>query len=297
MPQDSPGSRSDETYADITAHILAFNGMEDGDSELQPGDDEALQTLIALDSSTADSEESTDPGGDEDSADTDDTDNGNGEETANGNGGESADDDSEARGDSEESADADASADENGNGSGDGWFTEEQAEAGAEDYSASCASCHGEDGTGGSDPPLADGALEGSFGTVWELFEYTSTEMPDDDPGSLDEETYVNIVAHLLALNDYEAGDEELEADEDQMSEMSLADGDGGGNGDGNGESADGDDADGADGGGNGDSSETDGDGGDTANEDGNANGEETGNGQSDNGDRSEERRVGKERA
>jgi len=304
MPQDSPGSLSDETYADITAHILAFNGMPEGEDELQPGDDEALQTLIFLDPEAGDSGngDGEETGGEADSDDGDSAENGSGYGQADdGEDADSGDSDSngdsngeQAESDSSDGAadDADSGDDGNGNGGdadsgdgasdGEGWYTEEQAEAGAEDYSASCASCHGEDGTGGSDPELAGGALEGSFDTVWDLFDYTSTEMPDDDPGSLDEETYVNIVAHLLALNDFPAGDEELEVDEEQMSEMSLADGDGGGNGDGNGESADGDDADGADGGGNGDSSETDGDGGDTANED--ANGEENNGDSADNG-------------
>ncbi len=427
MPQDNPGSLDAESYTDVTAHILAFNGMPDGDSELQAGDDDALQTLIALggdtsdegdngdatadsddgdgeqgdgdetadsgqngdgdtgqdQSETADSEENGNGDGAQDESDTADSENGeeqqadaeedavmqveaeqvdenaqpgdgegwieftvqpsqatvnilgpsgyigqttgqeepatitglepgnyilvaslgnfdhqqvvevrqreivraqliidelansadlsgNGGQTGEGNGGEQANGedgnadssngdnqedanggngdnaDENSNGDQAEGGNGDGEADSNDNngdsadnGDGEAWYTEEQAETGAEDYSASCASCHGEDGSGGSDPPLADGALEGSFGTVWELFDYTSTEMPDDDPGSLDEETYVNIVAHLLALNDYPAGEEELEADEEQMSDMSLEGGNGGGNGEEQGENGD----------------------------------------------------------
>lgn len=417
MPQDSPGSLDEDTYNDVTAHILAFNGMPDGDSELQAGDSDSMETLISFDGEAdtngdaqadAEADENGDAqaNGDENGdAQADGEENGdaqaegtseNGDDQAAGNG-EDADEDTEAEaegieledtadgqpaagegwidltvepetatvnvlgpagylgqlqggagtitglepgsyvftaslgnfshrvdaevrahetvtvnllinelagspdlaggqqgeqngqqnGDQDESAangeqadteqngndengndgngangdvedeangngDDSESTDGNGNGD-DAWYTEDQAETGSEDYSASCASCHGDDGTGGSDPPLADGALEGSFETVWELFDYTATEMPDDDPGSLDEETYVNIIAHLLAINDYPSGDEELEADEEQMSDMSLSNG----NGESNGENGNG--ADEGDESANGDNGEADG--------------------------------------
>lgn len=34
--------------------------------------------------------------------------------------------------------------------------------------------------------------------------------MPDDNPGGLPEQTYADIVAYLLSLNDFPAGDSEL---------------------------------------------------------------------------------------
>lgn len=379
MPLDSPGSLDEETYNDVTAHILAFNGMPEGDSELQAGDAESMETLISFDGSdedggdtqadeggsngeeqAADGDTDADSQAEEDGQAADSSDSeaagielqdtaegqpgagegwidltvepdsatvnvlgpggylgqlqggagtitglepgnyvftaslgnfshrvdaqvalnetvsvdlripeladspdvaggqgGNGEATSGdsedtqagqdgeqgGNGGEAesteegAGQEGNGEGASAEVNGGNDAAEENGNDSessasnGDeAWYTDEQAETGAEDYSASCASCHGDDGMG--DPPLADGALEGSFDTVWALFDYTSTEMPQDEPGALDEETYVNITAHLLALNDYPSGDEELTADEDAMSDMSLGNGAGNGNGD-----------------------------------------------------------------
>ncbi len=375
MPQDDPGSLSPEEYADVTAHILAFNGLPDGDDELDPENSDTMEAVIRLDDDTDDATA--------DEGDPDQQDDTMAEEPANGNGEENGDAEADANGDTttveaEEPAEGDepgasegwievnvepasatvniigpggyvgqitgggtltglepgayivtaslgnfshrmdalvgardtvtvdlridelaASADvsgagngngeadsetedgggngeqegedgpgangeadpddngndndsngndSNGNDSGDengdngangdsdseGWYTEDQAASGADEYSASCASCHNEDGMG--DPPLVDGALEASFDTVWDLFDYTSSEMPQDSPGSLDEETYVVIVAHMLEMNDYPAGDEELEADEQAMSEMSLDGSDNGAENGGNGE-------------------------------------------------------------
>jgi hypothetical protein len=41
MPPPNPGSLPDDTYADIVAYVLDFNGFESGDAEL-PVDSEAL---------------------------------------------------------------------------------------------------------------------------------------------------------------------------------------------------------------------------------------------------------------
>lgn len=165
--------------------------------ELSMSEDAAAGSTQA--STQASAEEGTN-GGDEasDSADQDDQ-----GDDAQGNEGDDADD-----------GEAGPSED------GEAWYSEEQAERGAEAYSSSCASCHGQDGDG--NPPLAGGAIAQSFSTVWELFDYSRTQMPQDNPGSLDDDAYVDITAHILQMNDYPAGDEELEADEDAMGEMQL---------------------------------------------------------------------------
>lgn len=147
--------------------------------------------------------------------------------------------DQEAQGNGNDEADHDDGDSAEGSGEDDeAWYSEEQAERGAEAYSSSCASCHGQEGDG--NPPLAGGAIEQSFSTVWELFDYSRTQMPQDAPGSLDDDTYADITAHILRMNDYPAGDEELEADEGAMSEMQL-EGSGDGEASGDGEPAEGD--------------------------------------------------------
>lgn len=45
MPQDAPGSLSDEMYADITAYVLDRNRFPGGESDLVPGDREAMDDM------------------------------------------------------------------------------------------------------------------------------------------------------------------------------------------------------------------------------------------------------------
>jgi hypothetical protein len=59
---------------------------------------------------------------------------------------------------------------------------------------------------------------------VWDLFEYTRENMPQDDPGSLDDETYADIVAYVLSENDFPEGGDELGPDrEDAMRDMNRS--------------------------------------------------------------------------
>ena len=103
----------------------------------------------------------------------------------------------------------------------DGVYTEEQAELGRTIYAAQCAVCHGNRGEGGGDPDFPDGpALAGAtFLRNWEgrsvstLFEVTRATMPQINPGSLSDEQYINVVAHMLELSRLPAGEEVLAPD------------------------------------------------------------------------------------
>ena len=46
--------------------------------------------------------------------------------------------------------------------------------------------------------------------TVSSLYNYLIEFMPYDDPGGLEEKTYVDIIAYLLQENGYPAGSQEL---------------------------------------------------------------------------------------
>jgi mono/diheme cytochrome c family protein len=48
MPPSDPGSLPDQTYADIVAYVLETNGIEAADAELDPGDPQLAQQIIAL---------------------------------------------------------------------------------------------------------------------------------------------------------------------------------------------------------------------------------------------------------
>jgi mono/diheme cytochrome c family protein len=91
-------------------------------------------------------------------------------------------------------------------------YTATQAAAGKTAFDANCAVCHGNtlrNGTMG--PPLAGEA----FSTVWAgrsvraLFDSAKT-MPPANPGSLPDETYASIVAYILQVNGYAAGETAL---------------------------------------------------------------------------------------
>jgi PQQ-dependent dehydrogenase (s-GDH family) len=91
-------------------------------------------------------------------------------------------------------------------------YTAAQAAAGKTAFDADCAVCHGNtlrNGTMG--PPLAGEA----FTAVWagrsvrDLYDSAKT-MPPANPGSLSDETYASLVAYVLQMNGYAAGETPL---------------------------------------------------------------------------------------
>ena len=70
-----------------------------------------------------------------------------------------------------------------------GDYTKEQAQTGAQTYSATCSACHGSRLQGGAAPALTGAAfaqtLESTYTTTSKLFTLISTQMPVNDPGSL----------------------------------------------------------------------------------------------------------------
>ncbi len=104
----------------------------------------------------------------------------------------------------------------------DGVFTEEQASRGQQVYAGPCGTCHGRRLNGAPDdpdrrssPPLA----RARFLRIWEgrslasLYEYTRAVMPEDNPDSLTEQEYVDIIAHMLSVGGMPPGSDELPPD------------------------------------------------------------------------------------
>ena len=88
-------------------------------------------------------------------------------------------------------------------------YTAAQATAGKTAFDADCAVCHGNTLTNGTmAPPLAGE----SFRTLWAgrsvraLYDSART-MPPANPGSLSDPTYANILAYILQVNGYAAGE------------------------------------------------------------------------------------------
>lgn len=99
-----------------------------------------------------------------------------------------------------------------------------QVTAGQALYAESCASCHGDAGEGGLGPRvvgLAAGALpldppadrevrKARFVTVADVATFVVATMPPDEPGSLDTEDYLAILAFDLKANGIDLGAEKL---------------------------------------------------------------------------------------
>jgi mono/diheme cytochrome c family protein len=98
-----------------------------------------------------------------------------------------------------------------------GVFTAEQAKDGERAFQAKCASCHGADlhSTDPEAPDLTEGAFR--FGwqgkTIANRFEQIRSTMPYGNSRSLDDQTYIDIVAYILAFNGIPPGNQKLVPD------------------------------------------------------------------------------------
>ncbi|GFZ78919.1 hypothetical protein GCM10011403_22590 [Pseudohongiella nitratireducens] len=98
----------------------------------------------------------------------------------------------------------------------DGVYTEEQAELGQPIYEQRCSACHNADFYANSfnnrnSQPLAY------------LFEEILVNMPADMPSSLMDHEYEQVLAHILSLVGYPAGDQELNYANGTMFEIQIA--------------------------------------------------------------------------
>ena len=113
----------------------------------------------------------------------------------------------------------------------DGVITEAQATRGQVAYSGACGSCHGRRLNGAPDdpdmrstPPLA----RARFMRIWEgrslatLFEYTRASMPEDNPDSLGDQEYVDIIAYMLTVGGMPNGDTELSPDSQSLAQILI---------------------------------------------------------------------------
>ena len=101
--------------------------------------------------------------------------------------------------------------------SGNAFYTNQQASRGDGLFRDNCVSCHSSSEFSGS-----------SFQRRWrnravgDIYEFVLYSMPDDNPGGLPEQTYADIVAYLLSLNDFPAGDSELPTSMEALMMMKM---------------------------------------------------------------------------
>jgi len=91
-----------------------------------------------------------------------------------------------------------------------GVYTAAQAARGAKLFESTCTACHRE--PGGTAPVLAGERFTKTFSdaTLQVVFTTIKTTMPRNAPGSLSDAEYVDVVAHLLKINSYADGMNEL---------------------------------------------------------------------------------------
>ncbi len=89
-----------------------------------------------------------------------------------------------------------------------GFYTEAQAERGQAVYKNVCAECHEL-----QDFTNTDFRTEWDGNSLYELFESIRTTMPDENPGTLTREQYVDVVTYVLKLNAMPTGPAEFTAD------------------------------------------------------------------------------------
>lgn len=88
-----------------------------------------------------------------------------------------------------------------------GLYTQGQASRGERRFQQLCADCH-------RDAEITQSWFGGTtHQTASDLLLVMSMTMPETSPGSLSDEDYADILAYLLRLNDYPAGEEELPPD------------------------------------------------------------------------------------
>lgn len=94
-----------------------------------------------------------------------------------------------------------------------GIYTSEQATRGKDKAAMACAACHGAALNGGDLAPTLSGM---DFIGHWydaklsELVSKVTVTMPADAPGSLKPNEYADVVAYILELNGFPAGQETL---------------------------------------------------------------------------------------
>ena len=98
-----------------------------------------------------------------------------------------------------------------------GVFSAKQAERGEGSYKSVCQACHAKTEYTGD-----------KFKTQWvsktayDVFDQIRTTMPDDNPGSLERQEYVDLVAYIFSLNAYPAGEADLPADDDGLKKVRI---------------------------------------------------------------------------
>jgi len=104
-------------------------------------------------------------------------------------------------------------------------YTTTQATRGESLYKVTCIKCHGPDLAGGDDgAPLAGTLFLGNWTglPLNDLYEKMRTTMPSDSPKSVPPEQLIDILAHILAKNQFPAGVKLLTTDSMLLKDIKI---------------------------------------------------------------------------
>jgi mono/diheme cytochrome c family protein len=106
-----------------------------------------------------------------------------------------------------------------------GVYTDAQAKRGEGTANKACASCHGADLMGGeAGPALVGLEFLGNWNqqSLGDFFDRIHATMPADAPGSLSLQDTADIIARVLQLNKFPAGQKELPTDMNALGQIKI---------------------------------------------------------------------------
>ncbi len=100
-----------------------------------------------------------------------------------------------------------------------GAFSADQVERGREGFYSECMDCHElEEFTG---PGAFLEEQEGE--TLWSVFEFIWSEMPEDKPAWLEPSEYADILSFILSVYGFPSGDSDLSTDKAALEQIRIA--------------------------------------------------------------------------
>jgi len=106
-----------------------------------------------------------------------------------------------------------------------GVYSEAQAKRGESTGNKACTSCHGADLMGGeAGPALVGLEFIGNWNqqSLGDLFDRIHSTMPADAPGSLSLSDTADVVARILQLNKFPAGQKDLPSDVTALGQIKI---------------------------------------------------------------------------
>lgn len=106
------------------------------------------------------------------------------------------------------------------------YYTDDQAEAGRTVFGQQCAICHGQNLRGKVGPALAGqqflSVSQYQELTADYLYRFMLKQMPKNAPGSLSKNQYLDLLAYILKVNGYPAGQQQLTADDGMLTQIKI---------------------------------------------------------------------------